>query len=168
VQSDPIGLAGGLNTYAYANGNPLRYVDPLGLDVWIEGPSGSEPSFHQSVNVGDPLGSYDSYSFGMNGKGLEGEVYRDASHGGAIEMYKKTTAAEDNYVRTLLERQMGQTAIYGYDDICRSWSQRQYSEAPGFVAAPPVRPIVPHLNISPSTSRATTGPSSTTGTSTSR
>jgi RHS repeat-associated protein len=33
ISSDPIGLRGGLNTYLYARANPLRYIDPLGLDT---------------------------------------------------------------------------------------------------------------------------------------
>jgi hypothetical protein len=40
IENDPIGLNGGLNTYAYVGGNPLKLSDPPGLDNSGMGPYG--------------------------------------------------------------------------------------------------------------------------------
>jgi RHS repeat-associated protein len=53
VSSDPIGLRGGLNTYLYAAANPLRYIDPLGLDLTF----GQQLIVNTAVGVGSAVGS---------------------------------------------------------------------------------------------------------------
>ena len=45
LESDPIGLRGGLNTFGYANQSPSQYVDPLGLDTFSFQTNIGFPSF---------------------------------------------------------------------------------------------------------------------------
>ncbi len=56
INADPSGFAGGLNFYAYANGNPVSYLDAFGLNAHATSDTFFSWLPNASLNFADPFG----------------------------------------------------------------------------------------------------------------
>lgn len=106
TSKDPIGLNGGVNVYAYVQGNPINFIDPLGLAKVCTKPLSIAGTFKSSGVTGLDLAIYHEHLFSEDGSGDNwgygpDGLYNDNKNKGKYEC--SSQSYDDHLIRDAVE-----------------------------------------------------------------
>lgn len=145
VQSDPIGLLGGTNTYVYAEGNPLRNADPSGLLLSGLYAFGRGTSLEDATQMGAPGTAAGIVAIGTYAVGAPTLIggYYASSGVNALLFGRQLTAAEQ------FAMEMARGIARGFDESTTPGMPQRLPDpppaitkpAPGASSSPPPNPF---------------------------